>query len=499
MNRLLTPKQMADAEQASVQLGVSLWELMQNAGAALARHIITCARELGAESVLILCGSGNNGGDGLVCAGILAEHGLDTSVYLLNEPKTELAKKAFGLIGKAKIVKELPFVDIMVDCLFGTGFHGQLSDEAATLLKRAEHLSHYTIACDMPSGVNCLTGQTSDGTLHYDETVTFHCTKIGMLIKPALYHCGKITVADINIPDGWEDFLDDKTYSCSMAETDIHKLMPSRPEHSHKGTFGKLLLICGCEHYIGAAAIASRAALRTGCGIVCLAAPQKVIQAIAGGAPECVYCPMPSDENGFISEAAIPELLELADNCSAVAVGCGLGLSDGTEKIVSALIKNVEKPLIIDADGINLLARNIDVLRDKNHDLILTPHFGELARLAKLNISETAARRYDICRELADKYSVTLHSKDSTTVTFADGNAYLTNFGCSALAKGGSGDMLCGVIGSMLAQGVNPAEACMLGSYIMGRTAEILSENNSPAALTASDIIAEFRRTLMVL
>ena len=505
MKRILTPQQMKNAEAASAELGVSLWELMQNAGEALADRVceLACSDSADTVKAAVLCGSGNNGGDGFVCARELEENGLDVTIYLIGEPKTELAKKAFALVGGMDIRRtpdrELLSADFIIDCIFGTGFHGELSGELQTLFADIQNSSAALIACDCPSGVNCLTGQAAKGTLFCTETVTFHAAKLGMRLKPASLHCGNLTVCDIRIPDGWVDHLEDRTFISEPAPEYLHSLLPERPEHSHKGTFGRLLLVCGSENYIGAAAIASRAALKSGCGITELAAPKSVISAIAGTAPECVYTPLPCDENGFITADALPLLLSHAEKCTACVVGCGLGQTDGTAAVVEGLVKNLEIPLIIDADGINQLAKNIDVLRDKDHDILLTPHIGELARLCGVSAKEAAEQRYALAKELSERFGVTVHAKDSSTMTFSHSACSLTSFGCSALAKGGSGDMLAGLTGSFAAQGVRLSEACLLASYIMGRTAELLCEGSSPAAVTATDIIAELRHSLMIL
>ena len=509
MQKILTPYQMRQAEAYAEKQGVSLWDLMLGAGAQLADIVFVRAKQLGAKSVLILCGRGNNGGDGYVCAARLAaaDTGLDIAVCkLAGDPKTDLSKKAYELAKKDKSVdiynelSEKPIkAEIIVDCVFGTGFHGEIDKPRRREFEMISAVKAYKIACDLPSGVDSLRGTAAEGTCVFDETVTFHAPKLGMVLKPARAFCGKVTVCDIGIPGSGIELSEDKTVIREAESDDLHKLLPTRPDYSNKGTFGRLLIIAGSENYIGAAAVCSRAALRTGCGIVNLAAPISVIQAIAGGAPECVYTPLPRGDDGCIGKGALPILAELIKTHDAIVVGCGLGQTEGTKKLIKGLIKKSEKPLVIDADGINLLAKNIDVLREKNCEMILTPHIGELGRLAGISAKEALASRYDICRWFTDSYGVTLHSKDSTTMTFSGSEAWVTNYGCSALAKGGSGDMLTGIIGSMLAQGAAPAEACMLGSYIMGRTAEMLCEGCSPAAITASDIIAEFKHSLTVL
>lgn len=499
MARLLTPNQMSQTERTSEQLGTSLWTLMLNAGNALAGLIKTRASERYAKNVLLLCGKGNNGGDGFVAAAKLKGGDLDIKVKLMcGEPDTELAKRAFALLAKDDILPDDEDfeADIIVDCIFGTGFRGEFSNELAAALYDISLRPAYRIACDMPSGINSANGITAVETLICDETLTFHAPKLGMYLRPAKSFCGRITIADILIPNNWAAQLDDDTVIETAEAAFLHKLMPRRNDISHKTTFGRLLMVCGSESYVGAAALASRAAIHSGCGIVQLAAPKFVIQCIAGQAPECIYTPLPTDENGFISEEAIPKLLELAENATAVVVGCGLGCTDGTAKVVEALVTNCKVPLVIDADGINQLAKHIDVLRDKSCEIILTPHIAELARLCGTDKTDAKQNRYSLAHELCFKYDVTVHAKDTTSITIKDRLAYVTDFGCSALSKGGSGDMLAGIIGSMAAQGIKPRTACMLGDYIMGRSAEMLCEKYSPAAVTAADIIDSFKDSL---
>lgn len=502
MSRLLTPKQMSQTEAASEQRGTSLWTLMLNAGNELAAVIKNRAEEFTAKRILMLCGKGNNGGDGFVAAAKIKGGKTDIKVKLMcGEPESELAKRACALLSKEDFIDDAAGYapDMIVDCIFGTGFHGEFDKELADALYEISLIKAYRIACDMPSGVNCCNGKAAAETLICDETVTFHSAKLGMAMRPAKLFCGRVVTADIGIPDGWAADIDDDTVINSVDCEYMHKRMPRRSDISHKGSYGRLLMICGSEGYPGAAAIASRAALHSGCGIVQLCTPRFVVKCIASTAPECVYTPLPVDENGCISEKAIPQLLRLSENSDAVLIGCGIGKTVGTAKIVEEFVKNCKTTLVIDADGINVLAEHIDILREKSCDVILTPHVAELARLCKVEIAEASERRYRHARELSREYGIVVHAKDTTSITVDGKKAFVTDFGNSALAKGGSGDMLAGLIGSMLAQGVKPRNACMLADYIMGRTAEMLCEKYSPMAVTSSDIIAAFKETLTAL
>lgn len=501
MERILTPKQMSEAEQSSVKLGVSLEKLMENAGEAFGREILLTAQENMLRNIIILAGNGNNGGDGFVCANFLAESGVIPTVILMcGKPKTELSANSFNKLHKSIKVTDkssddfdsiLSNAEIIADCVFGTGFHGEIKSDILPYFKAIEKSNAYKIACDCPSGVNCLNGKISDGTLRCEKTVTFHCLKTGLNLHPAKDFCGKITVASIGIPDGWEKNL---SFFINKAEKqEIQKLLPHRERNSHKGKYGKLMLICGCEQYMGAAAICTKAALRSGIGIVDLCTPKAAVQSLVSAMPECTFTALQADENGFITADNTALLIERSEGCSAIVIGCGLGVTEDTKALVHEIIKNALCPVIIDADGINCLSEHIDVLEEKQTEIILTPHPAELSRLCGVTVDEILSDRIGYALKLASKYDITVHAKGTQTITAAsDGHCFITDFGNTALSKGGSGDMLAGLIGSFIAQGVSSVDSCLLASCLMGCTAERLAENQSERGIIASDIISAF-------
>ncbi|MDE6150228.1 MAG: NAD(P)H-hydrate dehydratase [Ruminococcus sp.] len=499
MDRILTPKQMSEAEQASVKLGVPLGELMDNAGEALAKEILSVAQSKMLRQIVILTGNGNNGGDGLVCADFLAKSGVIPTVILMcGEPKTELSKAAFTRLDKSIKVTDkdsyefnsiINNAEIIADCVFGTGFHGEIKSDLLPYFEIIKKSQAYKIACDCPSGVNCLNGQISNGTLKCHKTITFYCSKTGLHFHPAKDFCGEITVASIGIPKGCDKGL---TFSIGeVKKTEIKKLLPIRKRNSHKGTYGKLMLICGCEQYMGAAALCAKAALRSGVGIVNLLTPKVIAQSLVSAMPECTFTSLKTDENGFSTAENIPMIIERSKDCSAIVIGCGLGVTDGTKTLVYDVIKNAKCPIIIDADGINCLSEHIDVLEEKQAEVILTPHPAELARLCGVSTNEVLSDRIKYALLLAQKYNITIHAKGTQTITtMADGSCFITDFGNTALAKGGSGDLLAGLIGSFMAQGVCSKNACLLASCLMGSTAERLAESQSERGIIASDIIS---------
>lgn len=500
MYDILTPEQMRMAEQASVQLGVGLDKLMDNAGERLGEHILQAAQRLMKRNVVFLVGSGNNGGDGYVAARYLAEAGLDTTVILCcGEPKTELSVSAankaadkcrFCSRTERAASEALNSADIIADCVFGTGFHGDIRGELSEFFAAVNKLCAYKIACDVPSGVNSHNGQASQNTFCADETVTFHRGKSGLYISPAKAFCARITVADIGIPDGWEQGIG---LDISMAAAEqAAAMLPYRPEDGHKGTFGKCTLVCGSAKYPGAAMISAMSALRSGVGIVNLCTPAAVISAMGQRIPECTFTAMSTDDEGFISAANIDSILSQLEKSQAAVIGCGLGKNNSTVELVQKIVQQAKCPLLIDADGINCLSEHIDVLKDKQTEIILTPHIGELARLCGEDVKNVLGDVFGYAHAIAEKYGVTVHAKSAQTLTVNGDKCVITDFGCSALSKGGSGDMLAGLIGSLTAQGVSPADACVLADYIMGSSAKGLCESRSPRAILATDIISEF-------
>lgn len=490
MQNVLTPAQMATAEKNSVEHGVSLWELMQNAGYVLFEEVKSILYKNQKNTALILCGNGNNAGDGFVCAELLSESGIAVDVCMLcGNAKTELAIKAKGLMSEnvneisAEEIKNREY-GVCVDCVFGTGFKGKLSEDIAKAFKgvRAE----YTVACDMPSGVNSKNGEADENTLKCDLTVTFHKTKIGCLLPPANEYTGEIKTADIKIPKAADvtgfDVTDDGF---------VQKNLPKRFEHSHKGSYGKVMCICGSLSYSGAAVMSVKAALRCGVGLACLCSTADVVKISASHMCEAIYLPINADENGFVdpSDEQLEKIVSEAKRYDCVLLGCGIGKGSGAMKILKAILESYEKTIVIDADGINLISTSINMLMNTKASLILTPHAAELARLCGIEINEAVQNRFESAQEIAAKYNAVVVAKGAKTAVIGCDKAYLSLTGNSGLSKGGSGDMLAGMISSFAAQGKNALESAALGTYLHGKAADITAEQISKRGMLASDIL----------
>lgn len=497
MQKILTAKQMSIAEKSSEAYGVSLSELMDNAALCLSEEITSISYKRNLKNVLILVGNGNNGGDGLVCANTLLSNSLNVKIIMVQgNPKTELAKTAFkNLNKKAEIISatdaetQINSADIIVDAIFGTGFHGDLPDKIKSLFNIVNQSDSIKIACDLPSGINAENGFVSQGTVKCDYTVCFHALKLGLLLSPAKEYCGKTQISDIKIPEQAE-----KDFGFQITKLDksiVKNLLPPRPDNAHKGTFGKLLCICGCSDYRGAAAISATAALRTGVGLVNLCSVKEVISSLSSRIYEAVYTELNNDDNGFISSDNIDRIISLSKESNAILLGCGLGKSAHTISLVKEIIEQAEIPIIIDADGINCLCENINILKNTKAKIILTPHPAEFSRLLGISVSEFLENRFDLTMQFCDKYNVTVLSKSTQSFAMSHNfkNVYLSDVGNSALSKGGSGDLLAGMIASLVSQGAEPISACAIGQFVLGRSAEILSESMSKRSVLARDIL----------
>lgn len=493
--RILTTEQMSFCEKASEKYGVSLSGLMDNAGEKLAKHIISACKNK--KEAVLLIGKGNNGGDGLVAANILKQNSIEpVIIFCCGMPATELSKNAAAKLSKDikiyeqitdEALSEIENAQILVDCIFGTGFHGKLRENILPVFNACQKSKAYKIACDIPSGGNAENGDADKLTFNADITITFHREKLGLRLSPCRYFCGNIITEDIKIPNECEESLDFEI--TRLTEPQARKLLPKRTPYGHKGTFGKIISVCGSESYIGAAGISALSAIHTGVGLFELCTPKAVISSISSRILECTYSSMETDSQGFMTSGNAEKILEKCRKASCLLIGCGLGHTNETEKLVKELVENSPCSVVLDADGINSLCPNIDVLYKTKSQVILTPHPAELARLCGCEVSDILYDRLNFAKQLSKKYSVTVLAKGAETFSVSDPKAILTDKGNTALAKGGSGDMLAGITASFTAQGMNLQNAGALASFVMGKAAETASENCSERGLTASDII----------
>ena len=498
-----SPVQMKIMESYSDSHGISYKQLMENAGVAAAEQIYRLAAERDmSNGVLILCGKGNNGGDGFVAARNLINAGIKVTVVLTEgEPCTELAAYEYCELGGSadvltlednidEVFRLLSSCSLIVDSVYGTGFHGDLPPQIKACFNAAARSEAIKLAMDVPSGGNCVTGEASDDVLKCDYTVTFACRKTGMLFEPLKSLCGKIITAEIGFTD--ECFSAADYILRDFDESQIRNMFPERPENSYKNMFGRLLDIAGSRTMSGAAYLSAAAALRSGAGLVTIASTEDVIGRISASVPEATLLPMKSDKSGTVSEVNISSILKFAEKCTAVSAGCGLSVTDGTKAVIKSLaenINNAEYTLILDADGLNCLTDCIDIIRNTTGRLILTPHEGELKRLYKAAYGDKKADRLSMAIDLSREYNAVIVAKGVPTFIVGNGKAYICKTGNPGLSRGGSGDVLTGIIAGFACQGLAPLDAAMAGVFVHGTAADIAAQELSILGMLPTDVI----------
>ena len=506
--RVSTAKQMAEIDRATIAAGVPAIELMERAGEAMAEAVLDFLQERGEEQgqghvhgpgcghdvaggdgaegretgVLIICGKGNNGGDGLVVARLLAENDLPVSVMLLAQP-TELSPDSqtnFELLPDEVQVfipepeawpeafSELAeTADMVVDAILGTGIVPPLSGPYIDLIRNINDAGIPCLALDIPSGVSGDDGSVDPVAVAADTTVTVGLPKRGLLLSPGRDFAGEIEVVDI----GFAEEI------CEAFTPNVHwlprheylGLLPTRTSLSHKYKFGTLLLVAGSRAFGGAATLAGMGGLRSGAGLVSLVVPRGLETAMRVSLPEVLTNAVPETDNGTIAPLAEPVYAALSEGRQALAVGPGLGGDPETDRWVCDLMAANDRPVVLDADGLNAFARLDRRPLFGTREVILTPHAGEFARLLGKTAAEVEADRFDLVAQYAARWNVVLMLKGAPSLIAApDGRVYINASGDDALAHAGSGDVLTGLLGGLLAQGLSALDAALLGAYLHG-------------------------------
>ncbi|NDJ60814.1 MAG: bifunctional ADP-dependent NAD(P)H-hydrate dehydratase/NAD(P)H-hydrate epimerase [Chloroflexi bacterium] len=562
MIKIVSTEEMRAIEAAADAGGLTYAELFQRAGRAIADRVIQLIAALPDPAdarVTILVGPGNNGGDGLVTARMLAaETNALIRLYLL-KPRAEddelfAPVRAAGLfVANADddqryrvLINMVASAQIVVDALFGIGIELPLRDDASKLMRSVHQAIHesavsdderpinpadptmkqaasrpYVIAADCPSGIDSDSGALDKNAMMADETITFIAPKRGLLSFPGAGYVGQLTVAPLGVPPSI-DGLQNAKHSLIDAEA-ARDLLPDRPADGHKGTFGTALIIGGSVNYTGAPGLAAIAAYRSGAGLVTVGTPGPVIDALAAHSLETTWLPLAHDM-GALSSAAAPLLLREAADTDALLLGPGWGREKTTRDLLSALLESRQTvtkppqkrgigfataatanestdggassaalpPLVIDADGLNLLGEITDWAARLPEQTILTPHPGEMARLAGVETAAIQAERWRYAAEKAAEWRVILVLKGAhTLIADPDGEIAVLPFKTSALATAGTGDVLAGVITGLVAQGLKPYAAAIAGGYLHGLAGAIAARRlGSDRSVIASDVLA---------
>ncbi len=500
---ILQAASMKWAETEAVKAGTTYAVLMEKAGIAAAREICAAKPALRKEEpVLILCGKGNNGGDGLVVARELAKQGRRVQVvYLLGSNLSPLAAENRSLLAGLPVreaaAEEFDEFErealcqsagIIVDACFGTGFAGELRGQPALWMAAANRSRAFRAALDLPSGMDCGNGFCSADTFRANLTITFAAAKPAHFLKRSAPFCGEVRAADIGIG---AEILAAAPGAISLLDRELAaRCIPPRTEDSNKGSYGRMLAVGGCAKMTGAILMASMAAMRCGVGRVTAAIPEKAVTLFGSRLPEAVYLPLPLAEDGAFPAGAADALLEEAAASRSVLLGCGMSVSDGTMAVTRELLRS-GAPLVLDADGLNCLAREPGMLDAARGPVILTPHMAEFSRLCGKSVTEIKADRFSAAAEYAQAHGAVLVLKDSNTVVAApDGRLWMNKNGNSGMAKAGSGDVLAGMTASLLAQCGDPVQAALAAVYLHAAAGDAAAAALTPYCMTATDIIA---------
>ncbi len=500
--KVLNCSQTRALEQSAVDEGIEYLQLMENAGTAVVRSMRK-NYSLADKRVTVLCGKGNNGGDGFVIARHLSELGAVVTVVLVEGlPTTEIAKQMLSELRftSVKIIRfdnspeqakpVLASSEFIVDAIYGIGFHGSVPQAMLPVFQAVENSKAVIIAVDIPSGAQCDTGAVEGACIRANDTVTFSTLKTGHLLQPAKSYCGHVSVVSAGIP---AYLISRQNSNLEVTELELVKQLfkPRNPE-SNKGDYGRLLCFCGSDGMAGAAVMSGRAAIRCGTGLVYLAVPRPIYPIVASQLAESVFVILDTTSSGELLPESKIHYKQVFNQSSACLMGCGLGTEPNAESMVYKTISRSAIPLIIDADGINAVAANIDILKTAKVPLILTPHPGEMARLLNTTVADVQAHRLEYAKNFAADYQAIVVLKGAGTVVASPtGQVYVNPTGNAGMAKGGSGDVLAGMIAAFTAQGAEPFFAAVCGAYLHGLAGDRCAKRLSQRAMLPTDIIDE--------
>ncbi len=506
--KIVTAEQMMRIDRECADNGLPTAVLMENAGKAVAVEVTRILGDYYSRKVIILAGPGNNGGDGLVAARYLHDSGLEVALYLFG--KKRMNDTNLELVRERNInCKEVPTddnldglnsalqdADVVIDALFGTGNNRPLEGvfkRALEITGKAAGINPdlHIFALDLPSGLNADTGAIDDACLYADDTITLGYPKVGLYNQPGSDRAGRITVVDIGIPP---HLADDISLELNTADK-VKALLPRRPVSANKGTFGRVLVIAGSVNYIGAAYLACSGAMRVGAGLVTLVTPASLQPVIAGKLTEATYLPLPETGTQINAPEAVGLIMKEIPKYDVILAGCGLGQSEAAAELIQTLFidNGTELPsVVLDADALNILSEVPEWWRQFTGNAILTPHPGEMARLAGMSVEEVQQDRLNAAEKAAEKWNKTVVLKGAYSVIASPGKPAVINPSANpGLASAGTGDVLAGVVAGLLAQGLTVEDAASCGVYLHSEAGEIVRERLGDTGMIASDLLPE--------
>ena len=498
--KIVTSNQMKEIESSVINDGIHQKNLIERAGLILAKIVKQQIKDIKNSNIIFLIGSGNNGADGIEASKHLTSWGAKCNIILLSQIKANIAKKNEAHSMLDKLIDD---TDVIVDAFIGTGNNKYISGPMKSILDQilkkisSKDKKPIIISADLPSGLNADTGSVDPSTINSDFTVSFGLPKIGTIFPSSIDFSGQIYIADIGIPKNYTQDIKTELISKNW----VCNNLPKRSNVSHKGNFGKVLILAGSKQYLGAASLAANAAYRSGAGLVTICAPKSIINSISINSIESTLLPLSEDSNGVHSSTASEEILNIISEYDSFLIGCGLGQANETQKMLENILLN-QKDLphtIIDADGLNFLStlKNSWWKNIKNTP-ILTPHIGEMSRLAKEPIEKINSEKFTIAKNLADKWEalILLKGAHSVIASHSKNEISISPFANSGLAKAGTGDILSGILAGLVAQKIPIFESAKLATYLHGKIGMITSQKLTKQTMIASDLLNYFHETI---
>ncbi|MBW2641887.1 MAG: NAD(P)H-hydrate dehydratase [Deltaproteobacteria bacterium] len=470
--------------------------LMENAGEASC-FVIMDEFGVAYKKFVIICGIGNNGGDGFVIARKIHSNGGDVKVFILGDVNKYkgAAKKNFDIISGLQIeIRHIESVDsiksdvlhcnAIVDAIFGTGLTRNVEGLYRDVIRLINKSRKKVFSVDIPSGINGDTGEIMGSAVKANYTVTFGLPKIGNMLFPGHEHCGKLYVSHISFPPS--------LYNQDSIKVEINNYikLPPKDKIAHKGDFGDVLFIAGASSYFGAPYFSALSFLKTGGGYSRLAAPISLTPFIANKGSEIVFIPQKETDSGSISLKNKDALLELSDKMDMVVIGPGLSLNEETQRLTRELVKNIEKPLLIDGDGITAVSKDLDTLKQRKAPTLLTPHMGEMSRITKMSVGDLEKDKIDILQSTSKELNSIIVLKGAhSLIGYPDEKVYINMSGNPGMASAGSGDVLTGTIAAMFGLGLSIEDAARKGVFIHGFSGDLAAKDLGEDGITAQDIL----------
>ena len=514
---LVTASESRQFDQLAEQAGLPSLVLMENASLRLAEVLQQHFELDPPKRIIVVCGRGNNGGDGMALARHLHNIGFHVQVFLLADPNELKGDAAinykvainFGVSVQSittqselsQLIEPLKSADLVIDALLGTGITGEVRGLYSEVIPIINHHASRILSVDIPSGINSDTGEVCGVAVRADATVTLGAIKLGLVLFPGADYAGDLFVGSLGVPDSLLADIGIRRFA-STHEL-VQKVLPPRHPNTHKGDYGRVLIIGGAPGMTGAAIMAGKAALRSGAGLAQVALPQSLNIAVETSALEVMSFPLPETDAGTIAPEAVEVLTPRLDWADVIALGCGISRNERTQTFVRRLVAQVDKPMVIDADGLIALAGYGEILRQRKSLTVLTPHPGEMAALLQTSTEAVQRDRAGVALKAAREFEVIVVLKGARTITAEpDGTLFVNLTGNAGMATGGSGDVLTGMIASLLAQAfcrrldIRPVEVVAAAVFLHGLAGDIASWEKGEVSLIAGDLLDHLPRAI---